>query len=197
MRTRLQKNPLVYFLGLFAVLSLSSCGYNSMIEKEERIKGQWAQVENAYQRRSDLIPNLVNTVKGVANFEKSTLTEITEARAKATSIQVDASKLNQEQIDAFQASQDALGKSLGRLLVSVENYPDLKSNENFKELQSQLEGTENRISVERNKFNEATEDYNAYVRKFPNNITAGIFSFEQKPYFKSKEGSDKAPEVKF
>ena len=192
-----QKTILTYLLGITALIQLSSCGYNSMIEKEERIKSQWAQVENSYQRRADLIPNLVNTVKGAANFEKSTLTEIAEARAKASSIQLDASKLTQEQIDAYQANQDALGKSIGRLLMTVENYPDLKANENFKELQSQLEGTENRIAVERNKFNEATEDYNAYTRKFPQNIVAWMFGFNQKPYFKAREGSDKVPEVKF
>ena len=194
---RRKKAILIYILGLISAVQFSSCGYNSMIEKEERIKSQWAQVENAYQRRSDLIPNLVNTVKGAANFEKSTLTEIAEARAKASSIQVDASNLTQEQLDAFQKNQDALGRSIGRLLMTVESYPDLKSNQNFRELQSQLEGTENRIAVERNKFNEATEDYNVYTRKFPNNITAWLFSFKQKPYFKAREGSEKVPEVKF
>ena len=154
-------------------------------------------MENAYQRRSDLIPNLVNTVKGYADFEKSTLQAVTEARSKATSVQVDASKLTPETIAEYEKAQEGLKGSLSRLLVSMEAYPELKANQNFLELQSQLEGTENRIAVERNKFNEAVNEYNSYIRKFPNNITASMFSFDAKPYFKSKEGSDKAPEVKF
>lgn len=161
------------------------------------IEGQWAQVENAYQRRTDLIPNLVNTVKGYADFEKSTLTEVVEARAKATSVQVDPSKLNAESISKFEEAQEGLSNSLSRLLLVVERYPELKANQNFLELQAQLEGTENRISVERNKFNEAVRDYNTYIRKFPNNLIAGMFGFEKKAYFEAKEGAETPPEVKF
>jgi LemA protein len=178
------KRLLVFVSGLLLTLSFSSCGYNTLVDKEENVKGKWAQVENAYQRRADLIPNLVNTVKGAANFEQETLTQVIEARAKATSVTVDPTNLTPEAIQEFQ-------------LVSVERYPELKANQNFLDLQVQLEGTENRISTERRAFNEATQDYNATVRRFPNNIMAGIFGFNQKGYFTAEAGADKAPEVQF
>ncbi len=181
----------------YIIITLSSCGYNSIVEKEEKVKSSWAQVENVYQRRSDLIPNLVNTVKGAADFEKSTLQAVVEARAKATSIQIDPSKLTQDDINRFEEAQSGIKSSLSKLLMVVENYPDLKANANFQELQSQLEGTENRITVERKTFNESTEGYNAYIKKFPTNLTAKMFSFTEKPYFKATAGSEKAPEVKF
>ncbi|PVH25666.1 LemA family protein [Sphingobacterium corticibacter] len=184
-------------VSLFTAVSLSSCGYNTMVSKDENVKGKWAQVENAYQRRADLIPNLVSTVKGAANHEESTLTAVVEARAKATQVTVDPSNLSEEEIANFQQTQDAFSQSIGRLLVSVEAYPDLKANQNFRELQAQLEGTENRISVERRAYNEAVQDYNTTVRSFPNNMMAGMFGFKAKGTFTAAEGSDKAPTVSF
>lgn len=183
-------------LALIPVL-LSSCGYNSMVSKDEAVSSQWANVETAYQRRADLIPNLVSTVKGYADFEQETLTQVVEARAKATGMNVDASKLDAATIEKFQANQAQLSGALSRLMVVVEKYPDLKANQNFLELQSQLEGTENRISVERRRFNEMVQDYNTYIRKFPNNFISGWFGFEQRGYFKSDEGSENAPKVEF
>ena len=171
--------------------------YNNMVQKEESVTSQWAQVENVYQRRSDLIPNLVNTVKGYADFEQETLTRVIEARAKATSVTIDPSNLSPESIAQFQSAQNGLSSALGRLLVSVEKYPDLKANQNFLDLQSQLEGTENRIAVERQKFNDVTKDFNTYVRAFPQNMLAGMYGFERKGYFEAREGADTAPEVKF
>ena len=182
---------------LFIPLLLNSCGYNQMVSKEEAVGGQWANVETAYQRRADLIPNLVSTVKGYAQFEQETLLGVVEARSKATGVQVNADKLDEASIQKFQESQAALSGALSRLLVVVEKYPDLKANQNFLELQSQLEGTENRISVERRRFNELVQDYNAYIRKFPNNLISGMFGFEKKGYFKADAGSDKAPKVEF
>ncbi|SEM29649.1 LemA protein [bacterium A37T11] len=182
---------------LFAVASLSSCSYNTLVKLDENVKSSWAQVENAYQRRADLIPNLVNTVKGAADFEKGTLTAVIEARAKATSTTIDPSNLTPEAIEKFQASQDGLSQSLSKLMVVVEKYPDLKANQNFRDLQVQLEGTENRISTERRAFNEATQEFNAKLRSFPTNITAGWFGFKEKGYFKAAAGSDKAPTVAF
>lgn len=171
--------------------------YNKMVQKDEGCSKAWANVENAYQRRMDLIPNLVKTVEGAANYEKGTLTEVIEARAKATSVQVDPSNLTEESLAKFQAAQDQLSSALSRLMVVVERYPELKANQNFLELQAQLEGTENRIAVERGKFNETVNDYNSYIRRFPNNIIAGIFNFDKKGYFKAAEGADKAPDVEF
>jgi len=191
------KRLLFAIVGLFAALSLSSCGYNTMVSEDENVKAKWAQVENVYQRRADLIPNLVSTVKGAAQHEQGTLTAVVEARAKATSVTVSADDLSEESIAKFQASQDALSQSIGRLLVSVEAYPDLKSNANFQELQAQLEGTENRISVERRAYNDAVQQYNTTVRSFPNNIMAGIFGFKAKGTFTAAAGSDKAPTVAF
>ena len=189
---------LVKLLGLFLIASsLSSCSYNSMVEKREAVSKEWANVESAYQRRSDLIPNLVATVKGEANFEQQTLIDVTQARASATSIKLDPSKLTPEDIKKFDQAQGQLTGSLSRLLVSVEKYPDLKSNEAFTGLMAQLEGTENRINTERNRFNEAVNDYNATIQKFPANITARMFGFQPKGYFEATAGSDKAPAVKF
>jgi LemA protein len=186
-----------YLLALAILPFMTSCGYNKMVSLEEAVTSQWAQVENSYQRRADLIPNLVNTVKGYANFEKSTLTEVVEARSKATSVNIDPTKLNAESLKKFQAAQDGLSGALSRLLVVVEKYPDLKANQNFLELQAQLEGTENRISVERQKFNQATQDYNAYIRKFPQIIMAKMVGFDKKAYFEAQQGAEKAPTVQF
>lgn len=178
-------------------MSLQSCQYNSMVSKEEAVTAQWSQVENVYQRRADLIPNLVSTVKGYADFEQETLTGVIEARAKATSVTIDPSKLDANSIQQFQAAQDGLSSALSKLMVVVERYPELKANQNFLELQSQLEGTENRITVERKKFNEVAQDYNTYIRKFPNNMIAGMFDFEKKEYFEAKEGAEAPPKVEF
>ena len=185
-------------LALFVIAgSMSSCSYNSMVEKREAVSKQWANVESAYQRRSDLIPNIVNTVKGEASFEQQTLVDVTQARASATSIKLDPSKLSPDDIKKFDQAQGQLTGSLSRLLVSVEKYPDLKTNEAFIGLMAELEGTENRINTERNRYNEAVNDYNATIQKFPANITAKMFSFQPKGYFESTPGSDKAPAVKF
>ncbi len=171
--------------------------YNTLVTREETVSQQWANVENVYQRRSDLIPNLVSTVKGVANFEQSTLTAVIEARARATSVTVDPSKLDAAAMQKFQSAQDGLSSSLGRLMVVVERYPELKATANFMELQSQLEGTENRITVERRTFNETAQAYNTYLRRFPTNLFAGMFGFEKKAYFQAQAGSEKAPAVDF
>lgn len=191
------KRIVLNIVAFFAVLSLSSCGYNSMVKLDEQVTSQWAQVENVYQRRVDLIPNLVASVKGAANFEKETLTQVIDARAKATSINVDPTKLTPESIAQFQAAQGQLSQSLGRLLATVEAYPELKANQNFLELQAQLEGTENRITVERQKFNTVTQEYNSTIRTFPNNLTAGMFGFKAKGYFQAEAGANKAPKVEF
>ncbi|MBD99513.1 MAG: LemA family protein [Verrucomicrobia bacterium] len=191
------KNLKNLIIACFAMITLSSCGYNSMVEKNESISSQWAQVENVYQRRADLIPNLVNTVKGYADFEKKTLTEVIQARANATSMKIDANNLNPQTIAKFQEAQGQLSGALSKLLVTVERYPELKANQNFLELQSQLEGTENRIAVERMKFNEVTRDYNSYIKKIPRVIYAGWFGFEEKGYFEADNGAEKAPEVNF
>ena len=188
---------LKFLLVLVTAGALSSCGYNSMVEKDESVSQLWAQVETQYQRRADLIPNLVNTVKGYADFEQETLTAVIEARSKATSMQIDPSNLSQEEISKYQKVQGQLSGALSRLLVTVERYPDLKANQNFRDLQAQLEGNENRITVARQRFNDGVKDYNAYIRKFPQDIFAGMFGFEKKAYFESESGSEKAPEVKF
>lgn len=182
---------------LIYALTLSSCGYNSMVEKEEAVNTAWSNVENQYQRRADLIPNLVNTVKGYASHEQETLESVVNARSKATQITLNADELTPKKLKAYQAAQGEVGSALSRLLAVTENYPELKANENFQELQAQLEGTENRISVERRNFNQVTQDYNTYIRKFPNNLFAGMFGFDKKPYFEAEAGSQKAPEVKF
>jgi LemA protein len=171
--------------------------YNNLVNKEEDVTNQWAQVENVYQRRMDLIPNLVNTVKGYADFEKSTLTAVIEARASATQIKVDPKNLTPEALQKFQESQGQLSQALGRLMVVAEQYPNLKANQNFLELQAQLEGTENRIANERNKFNDAAKEFNQYVRRFPNNMLSGVYGFSPKAYFEADKGANKAPEVRF
>ena len=168
-----------------------------MVNSQENVKSQWGNVENQYQRRADLIPNLVETVKGYATHEKSTFEEVIAARAKATQITVDPTNLTPEKLQEFQAAQGQLSSALGRLIAVAENYPDLKANQNFLELQAQLEGTENRISVERNKFNEMAKEYDVAIRRFPKNIIAGIFNFNNIPYFAAEKGAEKAPSVKF
>lgn len=170
---------------------------NNMVSKDEAVKTSWSQVENQYQRRADLIPNLVNTVKGYAAHEKETLESVINARAKATQTTVDPTNLTPEAMQEYMAAQGELSQALGRLMVTVEQYPDLKANENFLALQSQLEGTENRISTERMRFNEVSKDYNTYIRTFPNSLFAGILGFDQKPYFEAEAGAEKAPEVQF
>jgi LemA protein len=191
------KRILSNLLGLLLLASLSSCGYNRMVSLEEQVASQWAQVENQYQRRADLVPNLVNTVKGAADFERGTLTEVIEARSRATSVQINPDNLTPENIQRFEAAQQQLSGALSRLLVTVERYPELRANQNFLELQSQLEGTENRIAVERGRFNESVQNYNTYIRSFPNNIYAGMFGFERKGLFQSRPGSDVPPTVEF
>ena len=172
-------------------------GYNGLVKNQESVETAWAQVENQYQRRADLIPNLVETVKGYAKHEQETFEKVIEARANATSIKIDPSNITPEELQKYQAAQGEVTSALSRLIAVSEAYPDLKANENFKELQSQLEGTENRISVERNKFNEVAREYNTQRRTFPTNILAGIFGFGEKPYFQAQEGADKAPKVDF
>lgn len=191
------KKLVLGIFAIFAIASLSSCGYNSSVELDEKVKSQWGEVQNQYQRRADLIDNLVATVKGAANFEKETLTQVIEARAKATSIQVDPNKLTPETLEKFQASQGQLSQALGKLMVVSERYPELKANQNFLELQAQIEGTENRIAVARRDFNNAVQDYNTNIRRFPNNMFSGIFGFQQKGSFAAEAGAEKAPEVKF
>lgn len=171
--------------------------YNGLVKAETEIDSVWANVESSYQRRADLIPNLVNTVKGQANFEQQTLTNVIEARAKATQTKIDPSNLTEEQLNEFQQNQNQVGSALSRLLVTVEQYPQLKANEGFMNLQAQLEGTENRINVARNKFNEAARIYNEKVRQFPTKLAAMIFGFKAKPYFKSAAGAENAPTVNF
>ncbi|HSO88044.1 MAG TPA: LemA family protein [Draconibacterium sp.] len=191
------KKVRIGLLAAVVAVLFSSCGYNKMVTMEEQVTSQWAQVENVYQRRADLIPNLVNTVKGYAAHEKETLEGVIEARSKATSINIDPTKLTPESIQQFNQAQEGLSSALSRLMVVVERYPDLKANQNFLDLQAQLEGTENRITVERQKFNETTQLFNAYIRKFPQVIYAGWFGFEKKTYFVAQQGADKAPEVQF
>ena len=171
--------------------------YNQMVSKGELVTAQWANVENVYQRRMDLIPNLVNTVKGYADFEQETLTQVIEARSKATSINIDADNLNPAMLNQFQEAQAGLSSALSRLMVVVERYPELKANQNFLELQSQLEGTENRIALERRRFNETAMEYNTFIKQFPKNIYASIFNFESKAYFAADEAASEAPEVEF
>ncbi len=187
----------VIFIGIFATISWGIKTGNNMVTKEEAVSSAWSQVENVYQRHADLIPNLVATVKGYAAHENETLTAVVEARAKATSVNIDPTKLNTESIQQFQQAQGGLSSALSRLMVVVEKYPDLKANESFLNLQSQLEGTENRITVERQKFNQIAQDFNTYIRLFPGNIIASMRNFEKKPYFEAEKGSEKAPKVDF
>ena len=180
-----------------AIVLWAVSAYNSLVKSEESVKTAWSQVENVYQRRADLIPNLVATVKGYAAHESSTLEGVIEARAKATQVTVDSDNLSPEKIAEFQQAQGELGATLGRLMAISEAYPDLKANENFRDLQAQLEGTENRISTERKKYNETAKNYNTSIRVFPRNIIAGMFGFSAKGYFEAQEGADKAPAVEF
>ncbi|WMN12199.1 LemA family protein [Marivirga salinae] len=196
------KKGLLITIGVIAVIvfilyRVFAGSYNKMVTKEEQVTGAWSQVENVYQRRADLIPNLVNTVKGYADFEQETLQGVIEARSKATGVNVNADDLSPEKLEQFQQAQQGLSSALSRLMVVVERYPDLKANQNFIKLQDQLEGTENRIAVERRRFNEVTQEYNTYIRKFPQTMLAGMYGFEKKGYFEADEGADEVPEVSF
>ena len=194
----MKKTGIIVIIALIAILFLWGMGgYNGLVNSQENVKSQWGNVENQYQRRADLIPNLVETVKGYATHEKSTFEEVISARAKATQITVDPTNLTPEKLQEFQAAQGELSSALGRLLLLREAYPELKANQNFIELQAQLEGTENRITVAREQFNQEVQNYNTMVRKFPKNIIAGLFGFERKPTFEAEKGAEKAPEVKF
>ena len=194
------KKPFI-LIGIVALIILIGGwlmkGYNGMVNEDENVNLQWSQVENQYQRRLDLIPNLVNVVKGYASHEKETLEGVIEARAKATQTTIDPSNMNEEQLANFQKAQDGLSGALNRLMVVVEKYPELKANENFLQLQAQLEGTENRITLARKDYNDAATIYNKEVRRFPNNMLAGIFGFSVRPQFKAQEGAESAPTVQF
>ena len=187
----------VILLFVFGAAKSISNSYNSMVVMNEGVTAAWSQVENVYQRRSDLIPNLVSTVKGYADFEKSTLTQVIEARAKATAVNINPQKLDAQSLQTFQNAQSGLSSALSRLMVVVEKYPELKANQGFLDLQAQLEGTENRIAVERRNFNQTAQAYNTYIRIFPKNFIAGWFGFEKKAYFEAEKGAEKAPQVKF
>jgi LemA protein len=191
------KRLLLYTFGLLILLSQTSCGYNQMVTLDEQVANRWANVQNAYQRRADLVPNLVNTVRGAADFERGTLTEVIEARSRATSVQISPENLTPENIQRFQQAQGELSGALSRLLVTVEQYPQLRANQNFLDLQAQLEGTENRIAVERRNYNESVQQYNSYVRSFPNNLFAGMYGFERKGFFEADPGAQRAPTVDF
>ncbi len=185
-------------VGILVIIFLWGMGgYNTMVSQEEGVTSAWSQVENVYQRRADLIPNLVATVKGYAAHEQETLEGVVNARAKATQTTIDPANMTPEAMAQFQAAQGELSSALGKLMVVVERYPDLKANQNFLELQAQLEGTENRITVERQKFNDAAKSFNTLIRKFPKNIIAGMFGFERKQYFEAKDGAEEAPKVEF
>ena len=190
--------PWIVVLGILAIIALWVANvYNSFVAAEEEVESAWSQVENQYQRRADLVPNLVATVKGYAAHESETLQGVVDARARATQITIDPATATPEQLAAFQAAQGELWTAIGKLLAIAENYPDLKANENFRDLQAQLEGTENRITIARQLFNESARNYNTRIRRFPNNIIAAAFGFEKKPYFEAEEGANKAPKVEF
>ncbi|SFO02870.1 LemA protein [Chitinophaga sp. YR627] len=196
----MKKSTLVIVIIIAVVVILGGCGvskYNKIVNLDESVKTSWGTVQSQYQRRTDLIPNLVATVKGAANFEKETLTQVIEARAKATSIQVRAEDLTPEKVQQFQAAQGQLSAALGRLLAVSESYPTLQANQNFKDLQAQIEGTENRIAVARKDFNDQARVYNSAIRTFPNNIIAGFGGFQQRPYFEAQPGAENAPKVQF
>jgi LemA protein len=199
-RRKMKKGLIVLLVVAAVVLGIFfwfQGNYNRMVKMDEGVQAAWSQVENVYQRRADLIPNLVATVKGYASHEQQTLEGVISARSKATQITVNPEDLTSEQMEKFQKAQGELGSALGKLLAITENYPDLKANTNFLELQAQLEGTENRIAVERKKFNDAARVYNTTIRQFPKNIVAGMFGFEKKPYFEAAEGAQEAPKVEF
>ncbi len=193
----MKKSTIIIIAAIVLIAIASVSAYNGLVSKEEGVKNAWSNVENQYQRRSDLIPNLVNTVKGYASHEQETFQSVTEARSKATQMSVAMDDLTPEKLQAYQEAQGEVGRALGRLLAISENYPELKANENFKELQAQLEGTENRIAVERRKFNETVRQYNTSIRKFPLNLFAAIFGFGQSAYFEADESSREVPEVTF
>lgn len=189
---------IIAVVAIFAIIGLKGCsGYNSLVNQDESVKNAWNKVQSDYQRRSDLIPNLVNTVKGEANFEQTTLQNVIQARASATQVKIDPTNLTPDKIKQYQQAQGQLSQALGRLLMVSENYPTLRANEAFRGLQVQLEGTENRIKTARNDFNDAVQSYNVQVRSFPMNIFAGMFGFKQKDGFQAEAGAEKAPSVKF
>jgi LemA protein len=194
---KMKKSTIIALAALGIVILFGITAYNSLVTLEEAVNNRWAYVESQYQRRSDLIPNLVSTVKGYAKHESETLENVVAARAKATQITVDAENLTPEKLQEFQAAQGAVTSALGRLLAVAENYPDLKANQNFLELQAELAGTENRIAVERNRYNEAAKEFNVAVRRFPKNIFASIFGFDKKTYFEAEEGTKTTPKVSF
>lgn len=193
----MKKSTIIIIVVAVVAIIWAVTSYNGLVKMDEGVGTAWSNVENQYQRRADLIPNLVNTVKGYASHEKETLDAVVTARTRATQMTVSADDLTPEKLQAYQKAQGEVGTALGRLLAITENYPDLKANQNFLELQVQLEGTENRISVERRNFNEAAKSYNTAIRTFPRNLLAGMFGFEKRPYFEAEEGASKAPEVKF
>ena len=193
----MKKSTIILVAVIAALAMWVISAYNGMVKMDESVSTAWSNVENQYQRRTDLIPNLVNTVKGYAAHEKETFEAVVSARSKATQMTVDPENLTPEKLQEYQKAQGEIGAALGRLLAITENYPELKANENFKELQAQLEGTENRISVERRNFNEVAREYNTSIRTFPKTLIAGICGFDKRPYFEAEEGANKAPEVKF
>lgn len=193
----MKKSTIALVVAIAAIVIWAISAYNGMVKLDESVSTAWSNVENQYQRRTDLIPNLVNTVKGYAAHEKETFEAVVSARSKATQMTIDADNLTPEKLQQYQKAQGEIGAALGRLLAITESYPELKANENFKELQAQLEGTENRISVERRNFNEVARNYNTSIRTFPRSILAGMFGFDKRPYFEAEEGANKAPEVQF
>lgn len=194
----MKKSTIIILIAVVAIICVWGAGaYNGLVTAEENVNNQWSNVETQYQRRADLIPNLVNTVKGYATHERETLEGVMEARSKATQITIDPSNLTAEKLQEYQQAQGAVASALGRLIAVSEQYPDLKANQNFLELQAQLEGTENRINVARKNFNDAAQEFNTSIRRFPKSIVAGIFGFERRAYFEAADGADKAPEVQF
>ena len=193
----MKKSTLIILAIVAVVVVWAISGYNGLVSKEEGVNQAWANVESAYQRRSDLIPNLVNTVKGYAEHESETLQAVTDARAKATSLNIDTATATPEQVAAYMEAQQGVGSALGRLIAVSESYPELKANENFRDLQAQLEGTENRIKVERDRYNEAVKTFNVQIRRFPTNILASLFGFEKRSMFEAQEGAEVAPVVEF
>lgn len=187
----------IVIAAIFLIVSWGVGIYNKIVPMSEKVSTEWSNVETQYQRRADLIPNFVNTVKGAAAFEQETLTQVIEARAKATQVTVDPSNITADQMQEFQSAQSEVSSALARLMVVVEQYPELKATQNFRDLQVELEGTENRISVARGNFNDAAREYNTFIKKFPNNFIASIGKFSERPYFKAQEGTDVAPQVQF
>ena len=198
LKMKSMKKSTIIIIAVLALLAIwAVTGYNGLVAMEENVNGQWSNVETQYQRRADLIPNLVNTVKGYASHERETLEGVIEARSKATRITVNAEDLTPEKLAEYQKAQGAVTSALGKLLAITENYPDLKANQNFLELQAQLEGTENRINVARTNFNNTAKEFNTSIRRFPKNILAGLFGFEKRAYFEAAEGAEQAPKVEF